>query len=77
MGLWDYTRFEIGITEIISALKLGLWTSNPAKFGFSIHVNWDYGVSPYLKSGLWDDASFKIGITGLQHPQMSSALPKK
>ena len=42
----------------------GLWISNPTKLGLSIHVNGDYGISPYLKLGLWDYTSFEIGITG-------------
>ena len=64
LGLWDYTLFEIGLQK--SALKLGLCFSNPAKLGFSIYVNWNYRISPYLKLGLWDYAGFEIGITGLQ-----------
>ncbi len=36
---------------------------NPTKLGFSIHVNWDYGISPYLKFRLWDCADFETGIT--------------
>ncbi len=28
--------------------------------------NWDYGITPHLKLGLWDYTPFEIGIMGLQ-----------
>ena len=62
LGLWDYRGkiLDYGITPCLklglqkSALKLGLWISNPTKLGFSIHFNWDNGISSYLKLGLPD-----------------------
>ena len=66
MGLWDYTRFEIGIIEI--SFEIGIMDLKSNQIGFSVHVNWDYWISPYLKLGLWDYASFEIWITGLQDP---------
>ena len=76
MGLWNYRGkiWDYGITPYLtlglqkSALKLGLWISNPAQLGFSIHVNWDCQILPFLKLGLWDYAGFEIGITGFQDP---------
>ena len=68
LGLWDYRGkiWDYGITPCLkmvlqkSTLKLGLWISNPTKLGFSIHVNWDYGIM-----GLWDFTLFEIRIMGL------------
>ncbi len=73
LGLWDYTLFEIRITEIrykigIMDLKSNqIWIFHPCK-------HWDYGISPYLKLGLWDYAGFEIGIMGLQDPPPMGAL---
>ncbi len=67
LGLWDYTLFEIGITEI--SFKLGLWIPNPTKLGFSIHVNWDYRIlklglqKSALKLGLWIPNPTKLGFS--------------
>ena len=75
MGLWDDTRFEIGITEIsfeigIMDLKSSqIWIFHPCKLGLR-----DFTL---LKLGLLHYASFEIEITGLQHPQMSSAPSEK
>ncbi len=58
LGLWDYSLFEIGITEIM--FELGI-------MGFQSNPNRDYGITPLLKFGLWDYTPIEIGITGL-HP---------
>ncbi len=42
--------------------------SVPDPLDFPSTVNWDYGISPYLKLGLRDYACFEIGITGFQDP---------
>ena len=75
LGLWDYRGkfWDYGITPCVklglqkSALKLGLWISNPTKLRFFTHVNSDYGITPYLKLGLRDYAGFEIGITVLRY----------
>ena len=66
MGLWDYTLFEIGITEIM--FQIGI-------MGFQSIVNWDFqswlrksfkigitGLCLIFKCKL--HAPFEIGITG-------------
>ncbi len=55
LGLWDYTLFEIGITEIRSEIAL----SRVHHLGFH--------TKPIWKLGLRDSIPFEIGITGL-HP---------
>ena len=56
LGLWDYTLFEIGITEIM--LEIGI-------------SSWDYGITCLLKLGLRDYTPFEIGIMGLQDPPLT------
>ncbi len=67
LGLWDYTLFEIGITEIRSEIGIMGFHTNE-DFSFFIQGNWDYGITAHLKLGLPDYTPFEIGITGLQDP---------
>ena len=64
LGFWDYTLFEIGITEIMS------------EFGIIRTKYWTipYGITPHLKLGLWDYTPFEIGIMGLQDPPMGALI---
>ena len=41
---------------------------------FPSTINWDYGISPYLKLGLRDYAGFEIWITGSQDPPMGALV---
>ena len=58
LGLWDYTLFEIGITEISFEIGIMDIKSNqkgifhPCKIGImGLHPfrNWDYGITLVLK----------------------------
>ena len=62
LGLWDYTLFEIWITEIM--FEIGITPRCPLKKTIS---NWDYKITYHFKLGLRDYMPFEIGITGL-HP---------
>ena len=77
LGLWDYTLFEIGITEIsfeIGIMDFKTGFAKPTKLGFSIQVNWDYGISPYLKFRLWDYTGFEMGLRDYRIPPMVALI---
>ncbi len=53
LGLWDYTLFEIGITEMSFEIGIMDLKSN------------QIGIFHLCKLGLWDFTLFEIGIMGL------------
>ncbi len=59
LGLWDYTLFEIGITEIMSEFGIRL--------NFFMWGNWDYGITPHLKLGLWNYRTPSMGALRVHH----------
>ncbi len=67
LGLWDYTLFEIGITEIM--FEIGISVQSKSRFS-----DWDYGITCLLKLGLRDYTPFEIGILGLQYPPLQGPI---
>ncbi len=74
LGLWDYTLFEIGITEIMFEIRITGFQSNPNQgfqiIGLHLISNWDSGITCLWKLELWDCTPFEIGIMGLQDPPL-------
>ncbi len=51
LGLWDYTLFEVWITEIsLIMVEIGIIDIED----YASFQNWDYGIVTLLKLELWD-----------------------